>query len=115
LASIALVTATLLPVLVTDTANAATPTYVTIMFSRAQYEGVVAPNCTPVPNAVTIWRVAQDLAAHGYAATEAVSTSLEAETGERCNANGDLTLGWSDLRPLPSQYGWAITGPRQSA
>jgi len=109
LASIALVTATLLPVLVTDTADAATPTYVTIMFSRAQYEGVVSPNCTPVPNAVTIWQVAQDLASHGYAATEAVSTSLEAETGERCNANGDLTLGWSDLRTLQSQYGWTIT------
>jgi len=64
---------------------------------------------SPVPNAVTIWQVAQDLASHGYAATEAVSTSLEAETGERCNANGDLTLGWSDLRTLQSQYGWTIT------
>ena len=93
----------------TDTADAATPTYVTIMFSRAQYEGVVFPNCTPVPNAVTIWQVAQDMASHGYAATEAASTSLEAETGERCNANGDLTLGWSDLRTLQSQYGWTIT------
>ena len=50
-----------------------------------------------------------DLASHGYAATEAASTSLEAETGERCNANGDLTLGWSDLRTLQSQYGWTIT------
>ena len=79
------------------------------MFSRAQYEGVVAPNCTAVPGAVTIWQVAQDLASHGYAATEAASTSLEAETGERCNANGDLTLGWSDLRTLQSQYGWTIT------
>lgn len=93
----------------TDTADAATPTYVTIMFSRAQYEGVVFPNCTPVPNAVTIWQVAQDMGSHGYAATEAASTSLEAETGERCNANGDLTLGWSDLRTLQSQYGWTIT------
>jgi hypothetical protein len=94
---------------VADTADAATPTYVTIMFSRAQYEGVVSPNCTAVPGAVTIWQVAQDLASHGYAATEAASTSLEAETGERCNANGDLTLGWSDLRTLQSQYGWTIT------
>src|SRR5207344_1157230 len=37
-------------------------TYVTIMFSRAQVEGVTAPNCTPMPNSVPIWQVAQDLA-----------------------------------------------------
>ena len=80
--------------------------YVTIMFSRAQVEGVTAPNCTPMPNSVPIWQVAQDLAAHGYPATEAVTTSLEADTGERCNTNGDLTLSWADLRQLQSQYGW---------
>jgi hypothetical protein len=82
------------------------PSYVTIMFSRAQVEGVTSPNCTPMPNSVPIWQVAQDLAAHGYPATEAVSTSLEADTGERCNSNGDLTLSWDDLRQLQSQYGW---------
>ena len=88
------------------TAVAGAQSYVTIMFSRAQVEGVTAPNCTPMPNSVPIWQVAQDLATHGYAATEAVTTSLEADTGERCNTNGDLTLSWSDLRQLQSQYGW---------
>ncbi|MDX6522930.1 MAG: hypothetical protein QOI17_443 [Gaiellales bacterium] len=82
------------------------PSYVTIMFSRAQVEGVTSPNCTPMPNSVPIWQVAQDLAAQGYPATEAVSTSLEADTGETCNTNGDLTLSWDDLRQLQSQYGW---------
>lgn len=82
--------------------------YVTIMFSRAQVEGVTAPNCTPMPNSVPIWQVAQDLAAHGYPATEAVSTSLEADSSEKCTNSAELTLSWDDLRQLQSQYGWDV-------
>jgi hypothetical protein len=89
------------------TGSAATQSYVTIMFSRAQVEGV-SSHCTPLPHSVPIWQVASDLAARGFAATEAVSTSLEGETTERCNSNGDLTLSWRDLRALRSQYGWAV-------
>jgi hypothetical protein len=88
--------------------SAATQNYVTIMFSRAQVEGVSPPHCTPLPQSVPIWQVASDLAARGFAATEAVSTSLEDETTERCNSNGDLTLSWRDLRTLRSQHNWDV-------
>ena len=91
-----------------DTADAATPTYVTLMFSRAQYEGVVSPNCTAVPGAVTIWQVARTWPRTATPPPGGQHLA-EAATGERCNANGDLTLGWSDLRTLQSQYGWTIT------
>jgi hypothetical protein len=89
------------------TGSAATHNYVTIMFSRAQVEGVSSPHCTPLPRSVPIWQVASDLAARGFAATEAVSTSLEAKTTERCS-NGDLTLSWRDLRTLRSLYNWDV-------
>ena len=88
--------------------SAATHNYVTIMFSRAQVKGVAPPHCTPLPQSVPIWQVASDLAARGFAATEAVSTSLEDETTERCNSNGDLTLSWRDLRTLRSQHNWDV-------
>lgn len=86
---------------------------VTIMFSRAQVQGVVSPGCTPVPGGVTIWQVADDLAAKGYVGTEAASTSLEVENGESC-VSGNLVLGWSDLRTLQSTYGWEVV-PRGNA
>jgi hypothetical protein len=91
------------------TASAAgAQSYVTIMFSRGQVQGVTAPSCTPMPNGVTIWQVAADLAARGYPATEAISTSLVADTTEQCNSNGDRTLSWDDLHTLQTTYGWDV-------
>jgi hypothetical protein len=86
-------------------APAATQSYVTLMFSRGQVEGVTGPSCTPVANSVTIWKVAQDLAARGHSATEAISPASVLESTERCGG-GDLTLSWNDLASLRSSYGW---------
>ncbi len=89
-------------------ASAAGQSYVTLMFSRGQVEGVTGVNCTPVANSVTVWKVAQDLAARGHSATEAISPASVLESTERCGG-GDLTLSWNDLASLRSSYGWDAT------
>lgn len=93
--------------------SAAGQSYVTLMFSRGQVEGVTGSSCTPVANSVTIWKVAQDLAARGHSATEAISPASVLESTERCGG-GDLTLSWNDLASLRSSYGWDAT-PRGNA
>lgn len=89
------------------TAGAATGSdrYVTFMLSRGQVQGVTGASCTPMPNGISIWQVAADLAARGDTATAAVSPGSVQQSSETCR-DGTLGVSWDDLATLQQTYGW---------
>jgi len=94
-------------------AATASDRYVTFMLSRGQVRGITGPSCTPMPNGVTIWQVAADLAARGYPATAAVSPVNVRQSSETC-ADGTLGVSWDELATLQGTYGWDAV-PRGNA
>jgi hypothetical protein len=79
--------------------------YDTILIGRGQFvQG--NSNCTPLPGAIDLFRVAKDLQARGLTATPVVTTSQQFETTRRCATGGLSYASWQDLMTLHSQYGW---------
>jgi hypothetical protein len=63
-------------------------------------------SCTPLPGAVDLFHVAQDLQARGLTATPVITTSQQAETTRGCGTLGQLYASWQDLMNLHTTYGW---------
>lgn len=87
-------------------AQAATPAYDTLLFSRSPV--VALANCTPLPGAVPLDQTLAELHQEGIAATGSVVVGDVAETTEACT-KGMGTPSWADLADWRDRYDYTVT------
>lgn len=80
------------------------PRYLTVIMARSEWQQVEA--CAQLPGAVTLDRVAQELAARGVTATGSVVTQEVAQSTRTCDPGGYENASWDDLADLRDTYGW---------
>jgi len=90
----------------TPPASAAPPPFVTVLFARSQWS--VHERCNVLPGAITLERVASDLAARGGIGTGSVVTGQIRESAINCTAAA-LYPSWDMLRRLHIDHGWEAT------
>lgn len=94
-------------------ARAASHAYVTISFGRTQW-AQTDDHCAPLLGAVTLDRVAADMAARGISGTGSVVLNRTTETSFTCVGSYYLSPGWDTLAWLRDTYGWSFISHSKS-
>ena len=88
-------------------AQAAAPAFVTLAFGRTQWVAA-GTSCRPFRKAISLGRVAVDLADRGLAATGIVITDRTLEHEQLCYGGYALQASWDDIGMLHDAYGWSF-------
>ncbi|MDX6592649.1 MAG: hypothetical protein QOJ13_1845 [Gaiellales bacterium] len=89
--------------------------FITYMFGRAQLGGYVAGSgcTTPLSGNVSLWTVADALAAQGHTATVPVTLNMTGTNRPVC-AGTIAYATWNDLARLRDQYSWSFSSRGRS-
>jgi hypothetical protein len=97
----------LLTVMTSTPANAtAGPGFITLSFGRTQWQATAM--CRPLPGAVELGQVADELAARGLAGNAIVVTTFAGESDRLCPNGLIAYASWADINALVSR-GWSIS------
>ena len=88
-------------------ATTAEPAYLTLLFGRTQW-AAADRLCKPLPNVVTLGRVAVLMKDRGRSGVGNVVVKRHGVT-QSCFSNYVISPSWNDLTQLRTQFGWSFT------